>query len=770
MNVINFTKLFKTFSCAFRRVYCVAAILVLCNMGVIAQEGIWRDLAPGSMTGTGKTYIVPQKYRALSVDMNALKSYLSQAPVEAENGNYSKTFYFTFPMPDGTNQKFWVVQSSIMEPELAAKYPEIKTFGGQGIDDPTATVRFDYTQKGFHAMILSAHGSYFIDPYFFNETVYHISYDKKDYVKAVPLPPCGVQAESVIDPSLEKKHLDGKFQPNQDPVLNKSIGSQLRTYSLALATTGEYTTFHGGTAGAIAAVATSVNRVVGIYEREVAVRMVLVANNNLIIYANSGTDPYTNNNGSTMLAQNQSNLNTVIGSANYDIGHVFSTGGGGIAGKGVVCNNASKGRGVTGSPQPVGDPFDVDYVAHEMGHQFDGNHTFNSESGFCGGGNRAFTAAYEPGSGSTIMAYAGICSPNDLQSNSNAYFHTKSFDEITIYTFPPGVGNACATLTATGNSAPVINPGANYIIPYSTPFKLTGSATDPDNDTITYCWEEYDLGAPCNWNAPVGNSPIFRSFSPTLSPTRLFPKLSSILNNIQAIGEIKPSYARTLKFKLTCRDNKFGGGGVTNNDTPVNIQVINTGTPFAITAPNTTGIVYNSLSLETITWDVGATDVAPISSPNVNIYLSTDGGQTFPIPLGTNVPNTGSYQWWTPLISTSTARVWVEGAGNVFFDINDKNFTISGTVGINETELSNSVNVYPNPGHGLYHFAIDNSYQGPVQVSVYDKIGRLISRNDLIKSAQLMNHNLNLASEVNGFYSVEFTFDTGKVIKRLVKL
>ncbi len=632
-----------------------------------STEHLWSDIPEELISFTGERNIIPQNYRTLELDVLEMKDELNSAPSEKVVQVNESGKIISLPLPNGEFIIFKFVESLVMEDELANKYPDIKTYLGQGIDQTTASARFDITPTGFHAIIFTLDGTVYIDPYSSGDNKYYISYYKKDFITnrgTINLSCTVLGLESDIALQLKEQVENGP---------DVFTGEELRTYRLACAATGEYTIYHGGTVAlGLAAIVTAVNRVTGVYEREVAVRMVLVANNDLIVYTNPSTDPYTNNSGFTMLGENQANLDAVIGSANYDVGHVFSTGGGGVAFLAVICQNGSKARGVTGLSNPIGDPFYIDYVAHEMGHQFAGNHTFNGNAGACSGGNRNGSTAYEPGSGSTIQAYAGICGNQNLQSNSDDYFHNISFVEIVNHT--TGSGNSCAQITSTGNTPPTVNAGTGgFTIPINTPFILTGSATDPDGDILTYNWEEFDLGPAGHPNSPSGNAPIFRTFDATLEPWRTFPKLSDLLNNTQTIGEILPSYTRSLKFRLTVRDNRAGGGGVDYDE--IQFNVTDAAGPFLVTAPNTS-VTWQGNTVQSITWDVANTSVTPVNATEVNILLSVDGGNTYSITLAANTLNDGSEQVLIPNDPTSLARIKVEADGNIFFDISNEDFTI----------------------------------------------------------------------------------------------
>jgi Metallo-peptidase family M12B Reprolysin-like len=491
----------------------LASVKLLCSFIFLlvfanaSAQNFFNDAPESSMKlAFSQRVIIPQKYRTLRLDTTNLSAYIKLIPSEKNISNRDMTPEIAIPMPDGTVARFHIWESSVLAPELAAANPNIKTFTGQGIDDKTATIKVDWTEFGFHAMILSpVTGSVFIDPYDQKTVINYISYYKADYKKKDRF----TELIQRLNPGLVKK-----ISSPDNVLTGICVGTQLRTYRLAVACTGEYAVAVTKPAAptkpaVLSKIVTTVNRVDGVYEKELSIRLVLVAAENSIIFINSATDPFlNNNNGNILISESQRVIDSAIGNANYDVGHTFSTGGGGLASVGVVCQTDFKAGGVTGSPTPYNDPYDIDFVAHELGHQFGADHTFNSTQGGCDG-NQLGSSNVEPGSGSTIMAYAGICGADDLQPNSDAQFHTISFDEILSYSNL--ISPNCATVTNTGNATPVVNAGSNYTIPVSTPFILTGSATDANGDALTYSWEEIDGGGPLGaWNAPSGNAPLFR--------------------------------------------------------------------------------------------------------------------------------------------------------------------------------------------------------------------------------------------------------------------
>jgi len=638
-----------------------------------ASEAVWSDIDERSIDTQGTRYIVPAQYRTLQMDRGDMRQFLASAPMQYSG----QTIQMSIPKPDGTWAVFQVEESPCMAPELAARFPEIRTYRGRGLSDPTSYMRFDMTPQGFHAMVISTSGSYYIDPYYFeNNNDVYISFYRKDYVYNREPWACNTTAENFDIEALENGFQGGVT----------TTGDEMLNYRTAIAATGEYSQFHGGTTAlALAAINTALNRVNTVYNRDLAIQMNLIANNDQIIYLNGGTDPYSNNSGSTMLGQNQSNLDSVIGSANYDIGHVFSTGGGGIASLRSPCVAGLKARGVTGLPSPIGDVFYIDFVAHEMGHQWGGNHTFNGSTGNCVGGNRNGATAWEPGSGSTIQAYAGICGAENLQSNSDAYFHGGSMIEMIEYS-RNGSGNNCAVSQPLANAIPTnLDPGTPVTLPVQTPFTLVGSATDADadflgGDVLTYNFEQFDTGAAAPPNTDNGNRAIFRSFFDTVEPERTFPKLSDVLNNTTTFGESLPTTTRNLTFLMTVRD---GVGGT--NAAQVVHMTDSTAGPFVVNTLNAGGTVDGNSMLE-VTWDVANTDNGTVNCQNVDILLSTDGGMTFDQLLADDTANDGSAMVTVPNLDTTTARLKVMASANLFFDINNANFTIEMVAAVCPTE------------------------------------------------------------------------------------
>ncbi len=631
------------------------------------------------------------------LNLESLKTIVQNAP---ERGTYTSNVILNFPNIDGKLESFRIEEASNMAEELQAEYPEIRSYIGYGITNPRAVLRFSVSpQKGLSSMVLSDKKTVFIEPYSQDLTTYRVY----------------IRTEMDVDVNqfvCETEYMEQSkdFDDAIETANRNANDGKLRTFRLALACTGEYASFHGGTVPAvIAAMNTSMTRINGVFERDMAIRMVLVPNNSNVIFLNAATDPYTNNSGGAMLNENQSACNTFIGSANYDIGHVFSTGGGGVAQLNSPCTSG-KARGVTGLPSPVGDAFDIDFVAHEMGHQFGANHTQNND---CQRSSKSF----EPGSGSTIMGYAGICAPN-VQFSSDDYFHRESIREMWL-NITAGASQ-CAAQSNTNNSAPVANAGADFTIPRSTPFILKGAATDANGgNTLTYCWEQMDATpAPM---PPIPSStvgPAFRSLDPMTSPNRYMPALPTVLSgSTSSTWEVVPSVGRIMNFHLTVRDN-VAGGASTSTDAMV-VTTASTSGPFVVTSQNS-NVTWQVGSNQTITWNVANTNVAPVNTPNVNILLSTNGGASFPIVLASGVPNTGSFSVTVPNNVTNQARIMVEGAGNIFYNVNSTNFQIITSEFVMNFANSNVSVCQPN--NAVYNFTY-NTFNGFSETTTFSATG-----------------------------------------------
>lgn len=579
----------------------------------------------------------------------------------------------SFPNADGQFERFRVFEASVMHPELAARYPEIRSYAGQGIDDPTAVIRFSVTPLGFQSITLSANKpATFIETLTEDGSIYSI-YTRANRINYNNDFECSVT-----------ESMNRSMNSNSDMAMRNADDGILRTYRLAVSTTGEYSTYHGGTKPlALAAVVQTMTRVNGIFEIDFNVTMELIANTDDVIFTNSGTDPYGNTSGNYN-SELQSELTSTIGEANYDIGHLFANlqNNGNAGCIGCVCVNNQKGSGWTSASVPEGEFFDVDYVAHEMGHQFGANHTWTFN------GNEGTNVQVEPGSGTTIMSYAGITGATDVEQNVTPNFHAVSIEQVTDYV----KSTSCQTETVTGNAVPVVNAGSDYTIPKGTAFILDGSATDADtpSNQLSYVWEQMDENnASSAYPSTTATTGVaFRCYEPSSETNRYFPRLETIKTGATSWQwEAVPDVARTLNFRFTVRDNVAGGG--TNNSDDVEINVNGTAGPFVVNSPNTS-VTWSPGATETVTWDVAGTTGNGINAANVDIFLSTDGGNTYPITLASGVTNDGSHDITVPNNQGNQNRVMVRGANNIFFDISDADFTIVNCVATTPTGLAAS--------------------------------------------------------------------------------
>lgn len=631
----------------------------------------------------------PKEFKLYDLSFDALKQDL--------RGVASKgSVLISLPNADGGIEQFELYEASNFDAELQAQFPEIRAYSGKGITDKYATLKMSISPQGIQTMVFRAGtGSEFMEPYSQDRKVYAVYRSGADKGKI----------DFTCSTDDKKMFTDLASQIGT----NRSSAGQLKVMRLAQSCTGEYSVYHAnaiavGTtptvAISLAAINATLTRCNGVYEKDLGLHLNLVATSTNVIYTNAATDPYGNTDANyNSELQAALDAGPGVGNANYDIGHLFSAiGNNGNAGCiGCVCNTG-KGSGFTTSTAPVGDNFDIDFVVHEVGHQLGANHTFSF-------GNEGTGVNMEPGSGVSIMGYAGITS-YDVAPHSIDKFHAASINQIQVNL----AGKTCPVTTSitANNATPVVNAGADYTIPRSTPFMLTGSATDANaGDALTYQWEQIDNAGAAQTNAASAavitkaTGPNWRSYDAVPSPTRIFPTLSSVLNgqattagtdiNVEALSSV----ARTLNFRLTVRDNAPYSStapvkvGQTNFDDVV-ITVDGTRGPLTITSQNVDNQSWLQNSTQTVTWAVNNTN-AIAGAANVDILLSTDGGLTFPTVLLAGTPNDGSQAITVPNINAQRARIMVKASGNIFFAANTRDIAIGYTV----TSTCNNYTINP---------------------------------------------------------------------------
>jgi hypothetical protein len=657
------------------------SFVLVCKM-TAQQKNYWTARTDAAQLTTDKAITrqsFPSEFRLFDLNIEPLRQDLFLIASKTTR----QSTVITLPDADGSLQQYEVFEASNFEPALQARFPEIRAFSGKGITDKSASLKISISPQGIQTIVFRTEKpNEFIEAYSSDHKVYAVFRSQR------------TRGSLPWNCSTPQERLEVELNAQVNGNIVARSGGNLKTMRLAQSVTAEYSNYFGATSSAqvslvLAAVNATLTRCNGVYEKDLALHLNLIANTTSVFYYNPSTDPYSPaSQMSQWNSQLQSTLTSVIGEANYDIGHLFgASGGGGNAGCiGCICVDGSKGKGITSPADgiPQGDNFDIDYVVHEVGHQLGANHTFSHSSEGTG-------VNKEPGSGITIMGYAGITS-YDLAPHSIDIFHQASIAQIQSNLNT----KTCPVTTTIVNATPVVNAGADYTIPISTPFALTGSATDADaGDVLTYCWEQNDNTTTTGSNSVASptksTGPNWISYVGSTSPTRLMPKLATILAGLNVSGpltggdagantEALSSVSRTLNFRLTVRDNAPYSSsspvsvGQTQFDDMV-VTVTNTSGPFAVTAPNT-AVSWTGNSVQTVTWSVNNTTASPVSCANVKISISTDGGNTFST-LVSSTANDGSEAITVPNTPSTTARIKVEAVGNIFFDISNANFTIT---------------------------------------------------------------------------------------------
>ena len=665
-----------------------------------SKKEVWTEVSKSNFKQTTQAEI-PAEAKAFKLDLATIKQVLSSTPKRGEVLPANSNVILNFPNSNGDLESFRIIEASVMAPELQAQFPNIRSYAGQGVENPSSTIRFSISDKKGITSMRRAEGMRvsFIEM-FSNQDEVYVAFDRSNTTKS----------DFACDTD---EQFGQKMKGNVANASKDADTGTFHTFRLALSCTGEYGAGAGGgtEAGVMAEFNATMTRVNGIFENDFATTMIMIANESDIIHLDAGTDPYTGN----LNGELQAHLTAVIGEANYDIGHVFSqAGNNGNAGCiGCICVDGQKGSAFTQSTVPTGVDFDVDFVAHEMGHQYGGNHTFTQ-------GNEGTGANLEPGSGSTIMGYAGITGATDVQPHSDPYFHYFNIEQVTAHV----ASRTCDTEAVLTQATPTANAGADYTIPSGTAFKLTGVGTVDGAGAITYCWEQSDIGGPGNTHPSSTDTsgPSFRSLNPTASPTRYFPNLPMVMGGSLGVAgtpgdwEVINTVSRDYTFRVTVRDNIAGGGQ--NKIDDMSVTVDDSNGAFTVTS-QTAASNWDAGSSETITWNVAGTNAGAVNSPNVNILFTDDNGATFTTILA-NTPNDGSQSVVVPSITTSNGRVVVESATSIFYAVN------SGAITIQAAEFAmvfaNSSMDVCVPNNAVYNFTY-NTFLGYTGATTFTTTG-----------------------------------------------
>ncbi|MDO6709616.1 M12 family metallo-peptidase [Aliiglaciecola sp. 2_MG-2023] len=587
--------------------------------------------------------------------------------------NQTSEFELSVPTPEGDYLIFKLQQVRVMAEPLAEKFPLVRSFTGYNVNNPQDKGRFDLSPDGLSAMFKIDTQWAILTFDKLGNTLDYVSYWVKDEITPEQQKSQLAQQQDYLTLPATIKTVSKKAT-SLDPDAARANGNAITTYRIAISTSGEYTAANGGEAGTIAELAKLINRINQILLTDLAIQFELVANNDRIIYTDSSTDPFVND-ASDDLEANQIVIDDLIGPDNYDIGHVLNTDSGGLATIQSICIEDFKARGQTGSNRPFGESFYTQLVIHEFGHQLGAEHTFNaSNAAGCSEDQRSRNAAVEPGSGSTIMSYAGLCSSQNIQNDSDDYFHSFSVEQIQSLLSRRN----CGSTETNGNAIPIISSSEiNHSIPANTPFVLTAQATDSDNDLLTYSWDQVNPGGFDGATESVqemsednGFNPLFRSYPPSDASSRYFPQISQVLNDSIGFGEAYPTTERALTFELLVRD---GNGGVITQFANINVEP--TDTPFSVTTPIADARWIGGQS-HLVDWQVASTNSAPISCSAVDILLDADGDNVFESTLLANTANDGQQNVTSPSTSTSSARIKVRCSDNVFYAVNPGSFEI----------------------------------------------------------------------------------------------